>query len=152
MTCAAQFSPHDGPDRLQSKNWIDDYNETMTLGALNSTVRTSDQTEIGLFWTEQTNQQYVRAFRGLGKQERLDTADNARLMAMLTAGTRWDTVEESSIVAGEIALRESEKPPLSVDSELGRAAIKRIMRRCQVSEQAARSGIMKFNNSIRIGL
>lgn len=40
--------------------------------------------------------------------------------------------------ADEIAMREGAKPPLRVDSELGRAAIERIMRRCQVSEQAAR--------------
>jgi hypothetical protein len=86
MTSAAQFFPHDGPDRLQSKRWIDDYTETMSLGALNSTVRTSEQTEIGLFWTEHPNQQYARAFRGLAIQEGLDTADTARLMAMLTAG------------------------------------------------------------------
>ena len=87
MTGAAQFFPHDGPDRLQSERWIDDYNETMTLGALNSTVRTSEQTEIGLFWTEHANQQDARAFRGLAKQEGLDTADTARLMAMLFAGS-----------------------------------------------------------------
>jgi hypothetical protein len=86
MTSAAQFFPHDGPDRLQSQRWIDDYNETMTLGSLNSTIRTSDQTEIGLFWTEHTTQQYARAFRGLAKQDGLDTADSARLMAMLFAG------------------------------------------------------------------
>ena len=86
MTSAAQFFPHDGPDRLRSKRWIDDYNETMTLGALDSTVRTSEQTEIGLFWTEHATQQDARAFRGLAIQEGLDTADTARLMAMLFAG------------------------------------------------------------------
>ena len=51
---------------------------------------------------------------------------------------------ELSIMAGEIALRESEKPPLRVDSELGRAAIERIRRRCQVSEQAARVRLFRL--------
>src|SRR5713226_8780725 len=45
---------------------------------------------------------------------------------------------------GEIALRESEKPPLRVDSELGRAAIERIMLRRQVSEQAARVRLFRL--------
>src|SRR5258705_373307 len=40
---------------------------------------------------------------------------------------------EVSLLVGEIAMREGGEPPLRVDSELGRAAIERIMRRCQVS-------------------
>jgi Zn-dependent peptidase ImmA (M78 family) len=49
-----------------------------------------------------------------------------------------------SMMAGEIAMREGEKPPLRVDSELGRATIERIMRRCQVSEQAARVRLLRL--------
>ena len=40
--------------------------------------------------------------------------------------------------AGEIAMREGKNPPLHVDSDLGRAVIERLRRRCRVSEQAAR--------------
>src|SRR5579864_6391919 len=86
MSGAAQFFPDEGPDALDSQQWIDDYNQVMTLGALNSTVRTPQQTEIGLFWTEHTGQQYARAFRNLATLKVLNTPDTARLMAMLWAG------------------------------------------------------------------
>jgi hypothetical protein len=85
MSSAAQFFPDEGPDVLGSQQWIDDYNQVMTLGARNSTVRTPKQTEIGLFWTEHTGQQYARAFRNLATQTGLGTSDTARLMAMLWA-------------------------------------------------------------------
>ena len=85
MTSAAQFLPDEGPSPLNSQEWIDDYTQVMTLGALNSTVRTPQQTEIGLFWTEHTGKQYARAFRTLATEKGLDTSDTARLMAMLWA-------------------------------------------------------------------
>lgn len=86
MAGPAQFFPDEGPTPLDSQQWIDDYNETKTLGAINSAVRTPQQTEIGLFWTEHTGQQYARAFRLLATQRGLNTSDTARLMAMLWAG------------------------------------------------------------------
>src|SRR5215468_7013543 len=86
MTSAAQFRPDEGPSALNSQQWIDDYNQVKTLGALNSTVRTPQQTEIGLFWTEHTGKQYARAFQNLATQQGLGTLDTARLMAMLWAG------------------------------------------------------------------
>ena len=86
MASAAQFFPDEGPTPLDSQEWIDDYNQTKSLGALNSTVRTPEQTEIGLFWTEHTGQQYARAFRKLATERELSTSDTARLMAMLWAG------------------------------------------------------------------
>jgi hypothetical protein len=86
MTSATQFFPDEGPDALNSEVWIDDYNQVKTLGALNSIVRTPQQTEIGLFWTEHTGQQYARAFRNLATLKALDTSATARLMAMLWTG------------------------------------------------------------------
>ncbi len=86
MSGPTQFFPDEGPDVLSSQQWIDDYNEVKTLGAINSTVRTAQQTEIGLFWTEHTGQQYARAFQNLVTQKGLSTSDAARLMAMLWAG------------------------------------------------------------------
>ncbi len=86
MSGPAQFLPEEGPDALDSQEWIDDYNQVMTLGALNSTVRTPEQTEIGRFWTEHTGQQYARAIRNLVTQKGLNISDSARLMAMLWAG------------------------------------------------------------------
>src|SRR5260221_3008977 len=86
MTSATQFFPDEGRDAVNSEVWIDDYNQVKVLGALNSTVRTPQQTEIGLFWTEHTGQQYARAFRNLATLKALDTSDTARLMAMLWTG------------------------------------------------------------------
>ena len=86
MTGATQFFPDEGPDALNSQQWIDDYNQVMALGAINSTVRTPEQTEIGLFWTEHTGQQYARAWRNLATEKALGTSDTARLLAMLWAG------------------------------------------------------------------
>jgi hypothetical protein len=86
MSGPAQFFPDEGPPALDSQQWIDDYNQVKALGALNSTVRTPQQTEIALFWTEHTGQQYARAFRNLATQKGLSTSDTARLMAMLWAG------------------------------------------------------------------
>jgi hypothetical protein len=86
MTSATQFFPDEGPDALNSEVWIDDYNQVKALGALNSTVRTPQQTEIGLFWTEHTGQQYARAFRNLATLKALNASDTARLMAMLWTG------------------------------------------------------------------
>ncbi len=47
--------------------------------------------------------------------------------------------------AGEIAMREAKQPPLSIDSDLIRAVVARIMRRCQVSEQAARVRLLRLS-------
>jgi Zn-dependent peptidase ImmA (M78 family) len=46
--------------------------------------------------------------------------------------------------AGEIAMREAKEPPLPADSELGIAIIRRVIRRCQVSEQAARVRLLRL--------
>jgi hypothetical protein len=86
MTGASQFLPDEGPDPLGSRQWIDDYNQVKTLGAINSTVRTPQQTEIGLFWTEHPVQQDARVFRNLAALKGLGTSDTARLLAMLWAG------------------------------------------------------------------
>jgi Zn-dependent peptidase ImmA (M78 family) len=46
--------------------------------------------------------------------------------------------------AGEIAMREGKTPPLHVDSDLGQAMIARTVRRCRVSEQAARVRLLRL--------
>src|SRR5258708_22991469 len=91
MNSASQFLP-EPPPALSSQDWADDYNQVKTLGAVNSTVRTAQQTEIGLFWTEQTSKQYARAVRALAAGRALKTSDTARLFAMM-----WTAVAESFI-------------------------------------------------------
>lgn len=85
MTSASQFLPG-GPTPLTSEEWIDDYNEVRILGRVDSAVRTPEQSEIGLFWTEHTGQQYARAFGYLAVNYKLDVIDSARLMAILWTG------------------------------------------------------------------
>jgi hypothetical protein len=46
----------------------------------------SEQTEIGLFWTEHTGQQYARAFGYFAENYKLNVMDTARLMATLWTG------------------------------------------------------------------
>src|SRR6266849_7909181 len=85
MTSASQFRP-EGPTPLTSDEWEEDYNQVRTIGEINSTVRTPEQTEIGLFWTEHTGQQYARAFGYFAENYKLNVMDSARLMAILWTG------------------------------------------------------------------
>jgi hypothetical protein len=85
MSSAAQFLPA-GPTPLDSRQWKWDCNLTRTLGEVDSTRRTASQTEIGLFWTEHTPQQYARAFGYLAANYNLSVQDTARLMAILWTG------------------------------------------------------------------
>ncbi len=81
----SQFLPP-GPTKLSGEEWAANYNVTRLLGDKISSVRTAGQTEIGLFWTENTSQQYARAFNYLVQYYRLDLMDSARMMAMLWTG------------------------------------------------------------------
>lgn len=91
MTSASQFFP-EPPPALTSADWADDYNQVKALGAANSTVRTPEQTEIGLFWTENTSKQYSRALRALAVGHELNSSDTARLFAMV-----WTAVADAFI-------------------------------------------------------
>ena len=70
------------PPALSSAAWVRDFNRTKEFGALNSSVRTAAQTEIGLFWTTDAAAQYSGAVRSLIAAHHLDTAAAARLGAM----------------------------------------------------------------------
>ena len=83
MNSADQFLAEVHPPlALTSEAWARDFNRTKDYGAHNSVVRTTSQTEIGLFWTDNAAAQYSRAFRGLIASQGLDTAAAARLAAM----------------------------------------------------------------------
>jgi hypothetical protein len=85
MKSASQFLPG-GPTPLASEEWEDDYNQVRVLGKSYSRVRTPAQTEIGLFWTEHTGQQYARAFGYLAENHDLSVEESARLFAILWTG------------------------------------------------------------------
>jgi hypothetical protein len=87
MRSASQFLPQHGPDDLGSRRWVRDYNETRILGARDSTVRTPQQTEIALFWTQHTSSQYAATLRQLAADRHLGTSQSARLFAMVW--TAW---------------------------------------------------------------
>ncbi|HWS65196.1 MAG TPA: vanadium-dependent haloperoxidase [Steroidobacteraceae bacterium] len=70
------------PPSLTSATFTRDFNRTKDYGALNSSVRTPEQTEIGRFWTDNPAAQYSRALRALIASQGLDTASAARLGAM----------------------------------------------------------------------
>jgi hypothetical protein len=70
------------PLSLNSAAWARDFNRTKIYGALNSSERSAEQTEIGKFWSDHPSAQYSRALRNLISTQHLDTADSARLAAM----------------------------------------------------------------------
>ena len=76
----------DGPPALHSRRWTRDFNETKSLGALNSATRTLDQTQLALFYTENGMTFYTRIFRDFAAAQGLSLADNARLFARLQLG------------------------------------------------------------------
>jgi membrane-associated phospholipid phosphatase len=51
MTNGSQFRPS-GPPALSSDRYTTDFNQVKTLGAKNSPVRTTEQTEIAQFWSD----------------------------------------------------------------------------------------------------
>ena len=92
MSSASQFLPDEPPPSLTSQDWADDYNQVKILGAVNSAVRTPQQTEIAVFWTESTAKQYPRLFRALAMERALDISDTARLFAIM-----WTAYADSFI-------------------------------------------------------
>jgi hypothetical protein len=79
---ASQFRA-DPPPALNSQTWLADYNETRSLGALNSLTRTAEQTEIGLFYTEHSAKQYNRILCDFATAQHFSLADEARFMAQM---------------------------------------------------------------------
>jgi hypothetical protein len=70
------------PPSLTGRVWTQDYNLTKAYGALNGSLRTAAQTEIGQFWADNPGAMYSRALRFLIADRKLDVARSARLAAM----------------------------------------------------------------------
>jgi hypothetical protein len=84
---ASQFRP-DGPPALTSSQYSADFNEVKSLGAINSTTRTADQTQAGLFWLENQQITWNNIGRFVAAQKATTLLENARLFALLNlAGT-----------------------------------------------------------------
>jgi hypothetical protein len=84
MKAADDFLPGPPPS-LDSETWKRDYNLTRLYGDVNSTVRSANEAEIGVFWTD-NGAQYARVFNMLVANYQLGTSDAARLMAMVWTG------------------------------------------------------------------
>lgn len=89
---------------LNSARYINNYKEVSSLGALNSTVRTADQTEIGIFWGYDGAPKigvpprlYNQIVRVIAIQKSNTLQENARLFALVNyaladAGiSSWET-------------------------------------------------------------
>ncbi len=59
-----------------------DYNLTKNFGALNGSLRTPKETEIGQFWSDHPVAQYSSALQRLIGDRKLSTMQSARLLAM----------------------------------------------------------------------
>ena len=82
LTSSSQYRPK-APYALSSKKYAADFNEVKSLGAVNSTTRTAEQTEIALFWVEGAPQGWNRIARIVSIQHRLDLWQNARLFGLI---------------------------------------------------------------------
>jgi hypothetical protein len=85
MKSAEDFLPG-GPSALNGEDWKRDYNLTRLYGGASSTIRSAAETEIGVFYTEHTGQQYARMYNSLANANNLGVEDSARMMAMLWTG------------------------------------------------------------------
>ncbi len=76
----------EGPPDLTSYRYAEDLHATESLGAINSTTRTAEQTEIGLFHTESPTTFWPRNIRAFVATQHLDVSASARLFAMVFVG------------------------------------------------------------------
>jgi hypothetical protein len=71
------------PTALRSRAYARDFDEVKSVGALNSTTRTADQTDAAIFWQEHAFALWNRAFRTIATERGLPIADSARMFAMV---------------------------------------------------------------------
>jgi hypothetical protein len=81
LRAAAQFRPP-GPPSLTSRQYATDLNEVARLGRADSAVRTPEQTDTALFWTDNDIAQWNRGMLRLATREGLDAVHTARMLAL----------------------------------------------------------------------
>ncbi len=81
MTSAAQFRPGP-PPALTSETWTRDVNEIREIGALNSSVRSEEQTKVGKFWFLTGARTYNPIVRQVVLAKQLNLLDCARIYAL----------------------------------------------------------------------
>jgi hypothetical protein len=78
---ASQFRV-DPPPALTSNQYAKDLNETEAYGAINSSVRTPDQTAIAYFWNANVINSFNQTLQNVIVQHQMDLVDAAHLLAM----------------------------------------------------------------------
>jgi hypothetical protein len=81
LTSPSQFRGP-GPSQLTSDTYAMDFNEVKTLGAINSTVRTPEQTYIARWWQSNPVKSWNEVSRELAMRNDLDALQTARLLAL----------------------------------------------------------------------
>jgi hypothetical protein len=99
MNSSSQFRPGP-PPALDSPEYTRDYNEVRSLGAANSTTRTPEQTEIGLFWNLNYQAVIHNMLRDLSTAHIDNISDSSRFFALTSTATAdaviasWDSKRE----------------------------------------------------------
>lgn len=85
------------PPALTSERYRRDFEEVQALGAFASTSRTSEQTDLALFYSENFFTQWNRALRAIAQERLHRTGDSARMFALANLAmadaviTTWDS-------------------------------------------------------------
>ena len=85
LTRGSQFRPPP-PHNLRGRAYAADLNEVKAIGGdvvTTPSIRTPDQTEVGLFWRESSPQAWNRLARAISADRGLNLWENARLFALL---------------------------------------------------------------------
>lgn len=100
------------PPALTSARYTADYNEVKALGPLTGGTRTSAQTDVAYFWTDNFAVQLNRALRAIADRHVHDVGDSARMLALANlAGadaliTAWDSKTHYNLWRPVTAIRE----------------------------------------------
>jgi hypothetical protein len=70
------------PPALSSRKWANEFNEIKAYGAVNSTVRSPEQTATAEFWNANAVNQSNQAFQDVAITHQMDLVDAARVLAM----------------------------------------------------------------------
>lgn len=110
---ASQFRSR-GPYDLESRKYAKEFDEVKSIGSLNSTTRTEDQTHAALYWMENPPRTWNRIVNTLSAANGLSRVENARLFAelYLTAADAfiavWDEKAHYSFWRPITAIREAD--------------------------------------------
>ncbi len=86
LRSGSQFRP-DPPPALDSKQYAKDYNEIKEIGALNSSTRTNEQTQIALFWRSSPTAIWNPALIQVLATRNLSISATARAFALMYLAT-----------------------------------------------------------------